>query len=536
MTDSFLETFLTSFDDGQYHEAFLKKYEMMECLSNQEFSETFLVKDRFSGEHFIAKCYLKCRLDSHQTECEFLKKLAHPNLPTFIDEYENEETIILVRTFVPGIPLDEFVAYYQPNKELFLSIAKQICDILIYLHRQTPSIIHRDIKPQNIIIDRQGKVTLIDFGISRTYNNAAQSDTICLGTRHFAAPEQYGFSQTDCRTDIFSLGILLAWLLTGESELEKAKPKLPHNRIGKIIRKCVAFDPKDRYQTAVQLKDAFSGHDIQRKVFFAFIGCTLLLLGVFILQSLSILQFPLFGRFNFQEPLIEEAVRLTLGKTPDEVITEDDLLGIETLRVYGNQIAMDENDIKHYTNLFVNNENSIQRGSIHQLNDLLYLPNLRHLTLIYQDISDITPFSQLPYLEYVDLRHNPLKDISPLAGATELTTLNLFGTNVSDLSSLEDCARLSTLDIGSTLVPSFSALEGLESLVMLNIRRTPLQSLKGISALPLLEDLHISETNIVDFSLLLDLPHLDSVHVGENDRGAMEELGPDIGFSIIYDY
>ncbi len=72
-----------------------------------------------------------------------------------------------------------------------------MCDILNYLHSQNPPIIHRDIKPQNVIVDERGRVTLIDFGISRMYDAGARADTLCFGTRHYAAPEQYGFAQTD---------------------------------------------------------------------------------------------------------------------------------------------------------------------------------------------------------------------------------------------------------------------------------------------------------------------------------------------------
>ncbi len=82
--------------------------------------------------------------------------------------------------------------------------------------------IHRDIKPQNIIMDKTGRIKLIDFGISRVFQESAKNDTVYFGTKEFSPPEQYGFSQTDNRSDIFSFGVVLCWLLTGEANIEKA--------------------------------------------------------------------------------------------------------------------------------------------------------------------------------------------------------------------------------------------------------------------------------------------------------------------------
>ncbi len=534
MTDAFIETFLANYNDSRYPVHFLEQFEMMECLANNEFGETFLIKDRRSGENCIAKCYFKHQADFHPCESELLRKLNHKGLPQFINDFDDAEVFVMVRSYVPGVPLTEFVSCFQPNKELILSIGTQICEILTYIHQQTPAIIHRDIKPQNIIIDRQGKVTLIDFGISRVYNETSHADTTCLGTRDFAAPEQYGYSQTDHRTDIFSLGILLAWLLTGESNLEKAKELLPDNRVKKIILKCTAFDPKARYQSANQVKDALSGRDIRRKISILTAVFVILLFCVAHIQKLLVFSVSQPDNFVFQEPSIEKAVRLTLGIESSEEITEEDLLSIETLRIFGNQVALDEEALQTYTDLFVNNDSAIRRGDIQQLDDLLLMKNLRHVVLIYQNITTIEPFAQLPYLEYVDLRHNPIEDVSPLSRASELSVLILFDTHVSDLTALRDCAHLSTLDLGSTLVRSFAALEGLDSLRVLCLRRTPVYSLDGITEHLHLEEIFLSETNINDFSLLLELPNLQSVHVGEEDRNGIKELGSGYTFTVLY--
>jgi serine/threonine protein kinase len=121
----------------------------------------------------------------------------------------------VVRQYVRGVPLNRLRE--RLTRDQAVAVAIQLCGVLRYLHEQTPPVIHRDIKPQNIILSDDGLATLIDFGISRYYDKNARSDTVCFGTQEFAPPEQYGFSQTDCRADIFSLGVLLGWMLTGQT-------------------------------------------------------------------------------------------------------------------------------------------------------------------------------------------------------------------------------------------------------------------------------------------------------------------------------
>jgi hypothetical protein len=535
MTDAFVENFLAGFDDSQYPVGFLDQYEMIECLSHNETGETFLVKNRVSGVPCIAKCYSKSLPISHTAESDLLKKIRHPGLPTFLGEFQNETTFCIVRSYIPGQSLDKYIAEHALSDKETIAIGVQICEILIYLHGQDPPIIHRDIKPQNIILDDRGKVTLIDFGISRVYNAALQEDTVYLGTRHFAAPEQYGFAQTDRRTDIFSLGVLLAWLVTGKLAIKDAEAALADHPLKKIILKCTAFDPKDRYQNAAQVRDALKRRGRKPRGIFALVISVLLLFAAFSFSKTGLARYQQPAGPVFTEPLIEEAVRLTLDISPTEVITEEDLLGIETLRVFGNKVALDDDAIKTYTDLFVNNDGSIQRGGIYQLDDLAQLQNLRYLVLIYQNISVIGPLAQLPYLEYLELKHNPIEDVSPLADAVMLTNLGLFDTKVTDLTALGGCKRLEVLDIGLTPVESLAALAGLDALNQLIIRRTPLQSLDGITNLPMLEEIYLSETDVLDFSPLLTLPRLRVIRVSEAMRPALAEIGAEADFTILYE-
>jgi serine/threonine protein kinase len=535
MTEAFVKTFLDSFDDSRFPGDFLQSYELMECLSDNEMGETLLIKDRQTGEYYVAKCYANKSLLSHTTESELLKKLQHEGLPNFIGKYQNENMLCVVRTYARGKPLDKLAQEAPLTRHQSIAIAVQLCEILTYLHGQIPPIIHRDIKPQNIIVDEQGKITLIDFGISRTYNEASQEDTLCFGTKCYAAPEQYGFSQTDCRTDIFSLGILLCWLLTGKVELQEAKKTLRNNWLTKIITKCTAFAPKDRYQKAAQVKDALTGRTLRRQIWFFLCASILILLGVFLVSKPAGPQIKPPVGITFKEPLIEAGVRLALEMDETKGISEQDLLSINEIFIFGDKAAANAEVFNTYAESFVNNDGTIQRGGINLLDDLTKLKHLRRVSLVYQNITDLTPLSELVNLESIDLRHNPLEDVSPLSQVTSLTSLGLFDTNVSDLTALRNCSRLTTLDIGFTQVKTTAALEGLESLKILVVRKAPLQSLDQIETHPMLEQIYLSETQLLDLSPLLELPRLQFVEVSENMRSAAKAVEKQAQFNIVYD-
>jgi hypothetical protein len=134
--------------------------------------------------------------------------------------------------------------------DVFISI----CDILIFLHSQSEPIIHRDIKPSNIIINPEtNEAILIDFEISRKFQKDVKKDTVYFGTHEFAPPEQYGFSQTDSRTDIYSFGVVIRYCLTGTANNET---KIKDNQLERIASKCTALDPQSRFQSAAALKKA----------------------------------------------------------------------------------------------------------------------------------------------------------------------------------------------------------------------------------------------------------------------------------------
>jgi serine/threonine protein kinase len=534
MTDAFIEAFLATFDDSRFPEDFLQRYELIECLSQNEMGETLLVRDRQSGEHYVAKCYSDQSPRSRTTESSLLKPLHHKGLPAYVGEHQNEKMCCIVREFAPGKSLDRLVQERPLAWQQSVAIVEQLCEILIYLHGQTPPIIHRDIKPQNIIVDEQGNITLIDFGISRTYDENAQEDTLCLGTRHYAAPEQYGFAQTDCRSDIYALGVLLCWLLTGKDDVQYAVKGIPNRWLTNIVEKCTAFAPKDRYKNAAQVRDALTGRTTRRRILSSLFIALVILAAALIFTHSPGVQPQKPAGVVFKEPLVEQAVRLALKKPAPDPISEQELLSVTELYVFGDTVAADENAFHALVGRFVNNDGTVQRGSIQVLDDLVLLKNLRKVSLCYQNIVDVTPLTKLIYLENVDLHHNPIQDVSPLSQLPMLSSLTIFDTLVSDLTALHSCTRLSTVDAGYTQIKSIAALEGLDSLRTLVIRKAPLQSLQGIKNLPMLEQVYLSETQLQDLTPLLDLPRLQLVEVDETMRPTADAIAEKARFKIVY--
>lgn len=242
-----------AFDASRYPADFLKKYDQMECLAGSHGTETFLVKQKDSEQLYVAKCYDK-KLYSFVHESNILKFLNHSGLPAFADEFQNDSTVCIVREYIEGKHLNQYITENNPANQDIIDIGVSLCDILIYLHGQKKPVIHRDIKPQNVIVRDDGQIVLIDFDISRVYHSEAEADTQFFGTREYAPPEQYGFSQTDCRTDIYSFGVLLRYMLTGS---EKENPNVRANKpLERIIKKCTAFAPKERFHNAEELKKA----------------------------------------------------------------------------------------------------------------------------------------------------------------------------------------------------------------------------------------------------------------------------------------
>ncbi|MDP3446499.1 MAG: protein kinase [Eubacteriales bacterium] len=528
-------------DDSRYPVAFFADYEALACLSVSKSAETLRVRNRTTGDHFLAKCYWGESRSSGLTESGVLKKLNHPGIPGFVAEYQNESMHCMVREYVEGLPLHAFASETPPSPGQTVAIASQICDILAYLHRQSPPIIHRDIKPQNIIIDSAHKAWLIDFGISREYDDSASKDTQYFGTVDFAPPEQYGFSQTDHRTDIFSLGVLIGWLLTGESQPRKAMPKLESPRLQKIVKTCTELTPDRRYSSAEQVKKALlhaDGH-LQKRILrvacclAASIAC--LCAGFWIGRHTDYTPALLAPkRVSFEEPLIEQAVRQSLGLDQHTPISEDDLLSVTELYIFGNRASLTPAEYSAAQNGMGLQDESIRNGGIRSLQDLTKLKHLKIIRIALQDIADLSPLAKLASLEIIDLNHNPIEDTAPLACLYSLRELCMFDSRVSDFSALFACSLLETIDAGKTRVVSLDAFAGIMSLKRLKVRNTTLDTLDGIGSLAGLEQLELTAVRDRNLAPLNALPLLKEVFLSESLREEAARDLPDAAFRITF--
>lgn len=190
------------------------------------------------------------------------------SVPRIVECARTGEILTVVTEYVDGPTLDEFVYERGPSPALARGMGILLCDAVAEFHEGfTTPLIHRDLKPGNIIVSN-GRPVIIDFGIARTWNKSAQADTAYFGTRPYAPPEQYGFGQTDVRSDVYALGKLLIFCATGD-EMRTTTDNASLMDAGldpslaAIAARATAFDPADRYQTARELMDALCDVEVR---------------------------------------------------------------------------------------------------------------------------------------------------------------------------------------------------------------------------------------------------------------------------------
>lgn len=182
---------------------------------------------------------------------EQLASVRIEGVPAVKECVADDGKLIVVEEYVQGRSLKQVLDEQGLlNEEQAYEIAVQLVDILVRLHQLESAIVHRDIKPSNIIIEKNGHVNLIDFNAARHVNADKNEDTRMLGTVYFAAQEQFGFGQSDERTDIYGLGATINYIMTGD----KPGAGIAECRFSDILKKCLMVDAKDRYQSAEELR------------------------------------------------------------------------------------------------------------------------------------------------------------------------------------------------------------------------------------------------------------------------------------------
>lgn len=179
----------------------------------------------------------------------FLQFHENPYIPDIYECLEYDSQCVIIEEYIEGRTLADVLHEKHISEEKASFIVKKICHALHPLHTATPSIVCRDLKPENIMITSFGEVKLVDFDIARIVQPDKNRDTVVMGTEGFAAPEQFGHGQTDPRSDIYTLGILLNYLLLEKFPVEE----IANGKLGEIIRKCIAINPQERYQSVMEL-------------------------------------------------------------------------------------------------------------------------------------------------------------------------------------------------------------------------------------------------------------------------------------------
>lgn len=261
----------------------LEQYDLIQTLDEKGSVE--LVRNKETNTFCVKKMHEVYNIEVYKS----LVQNPHPNIAIYYEYFVYQDKLVTIEELVNGYTLHDYIKQKGlPEVNLVRAILLQLCDALNHLHSLKDPIIHRDIKLTNIMIDSSNNIKLIDFNISRIYNDSQNKDTLILGTAGFAAPEQFGFQQTDVRTDIYAIGILINFLLVGEV------PQIQlHNGVFlSIIRKCTQLDPKSRYQNISHLrydiskiKENSKNRTIFQKIIYVF------LFGYLILTILSFLFF-----------------------------------------------------------------------------------------------------------------------------------------------------------------------------------------------------------------------------------------------------
>lgn len=534
----FLRGFQASLDSAPMPEEIASVYRPESCLADKPQGSVWLIRRKQDGERFILRTDREQNLREEFDALSRLPESLAGQISEAVSCFEIDGTQYLIRSYLPGRSLAETeVPLPEPQ---CIRLGAALCRLLDRLHRLSPPIIHRDIKPENVILLPDGTPALIDFGIARSYDPQRDTDTVHMGTRSTAAPEQYGFSQSDQRTDLYSLGVTLRWMLTGSYRPEDLDAADCSAEMKRLLRKAAAFDPADRFPSAADMGAALERLAVPRwkrlllpAAILAAILSLALAAGVYRQQSLPA------QAVDFSSPLLEQAVRMELD-IPEGPVTHEDLARIRRLAVVGQEVLRGEQDYQYRLCAYIDGrqQTDAPSGSVSDLSLLSEMPNLntlylcnqgiddisslaglplRELYLCDNSISDLSPLTRLPGLETLYLGSNPITNLTPLAALKSLKRLNLdswtFPWQVDSLSALAGL-DLDFLSIGN-IEPAdrdWSFLSQLESLDTLWMWDPPEEAATALKDVRSLRSLHLGNYRKMDLSELPVIPGLSELH------------------------
>jgi len=244
------------------------KYEVIRALGQGGMSTVYLCKNNKLGNLWAVKEVseeVKEYMDL-KAEADILKNLCHPGIPRIVDIFYKGGNLYIVEDYIEGETLENRLKREgKLSFEEIREIGVSLCNIIEYLHSFNPPIIYRDLKPSNIMLTPSGGVVLIDFGISRRYKAGRARDTVLMGSKGYASPEQYGRGQSTKKTDIYGLGATMYHMAVGSAPASLTEPLKDKSYEGvdiglkNIIQKAMQIDEEDRYESAAQLRDEIKG-------------------------------------------------------------------------------------------------------------------------------------------------------------------------------------------------------------------------------------------------------------------------------------
>lgn len=226
----------------------MREYSLEQILSQKSSGEVSLWQNRTLHRKIILR-----RCTAEPEVYTRMLGIIHPNLPQVYETVQADGKLLVLEEYIDGKLLSEEIGHLIGKKRQVRRIGLSLCDAVACLH--DTGIIHRDIKPENVMVETgSGQIRLIDLTAARCKKVAdpESCDTICLGTAPYAAPEQFGVTRTDERTDIYALGILLNMLMTGKHPSQVICP----GGLGRIVRRCIRVNADERYHSVRQLKNA----------------------------------------------------------------------------------------------------------------------------------------------------------------------------------------------------------------------------------------------------------------------------------------
>ncbi len=226
-----------------------RRFETVEVLKEQEGKRIVSVRHKETRTEYAL---LSLQASGDLGECyRRLLPVSHPNLPQIYEVAEKEDRLLVLEEYIKGDSAADMLRENCFTPAEVRRIALDVCQALIVLHGR--GIVHRDVKPENLVL-RGERTILLDLDASRVRKEEQASDTMILGTIGYAAPEQFGISQSDGRADIYALGVTMNQMLTGEHP----SVRLAGGRFGRIISRCTMIDPNLRFPDARSLMEVLA--------------------------------------------------------------------------------------------------------------------------------------------------------------------------------------------------------------------------------------------------------------------------------------